>query len=243
MRADTAPLQRMQHGSYHPKRRTRRQKGIAVQRDDIAIPALQCFRRQGGIGEALFDGLALNQLEQGFQTAPLALSAHMQVIGHMVDPFPLQIEKLMPCAFPKGLNRAGGGRDDLAVVAHGAGQAIPIIAQQQKVQIGVGIGAVEDGQLLHHGESMSGIEQQDGANHQRALFVGQPFQLHSGNHMRLGPALINPEEKLPPRFPENQGKGQPQPPRQAEKSCQSKQKRKQKPGQYEKENLPVQTEK
>ena len=48
---------------------------------------------------------------------------------------------------------------------------------------------------------MSGIEQQDGANHQRALFVGQPFQLHSGNHMRLGPALINPEEKLPPRFP------------------------------------------
>ena len=133
MRADTAPLQRMQHGSYHPKRRTRRQKGIAVQRDDIAIPALQCFRRQGGIGEALFDGLALNQFEQSLQTAPLALSAHMQVVGHMVDPFPLQIEKLMLRAFPKSLNRAGGGGNDLAVIAHGAGQTIPIIAQQQKV--------------------------------------------------------------------------------------------------------------
>ena len=146
------------------------------------------------------------------------------MIGRVIDPFPLQIEEFMPCTLPKSPNRFGSGGDDFAIVAEGAGQAVAEIPQQQKVQVGVGIGAMKDGKRLDHGKRVRRIKQRRGADHQRALSVFQPVYLHAGNPSRLGPALIKPEEKMPSRQPEGQGKRQPQPAGQPEKTRQCQQK-------------------
>ena len=63
VRPDAAALQGMQHGSHHPQRRSRRQKGAAVHCDDIAIAVLQRFRRHGSVGKTVFDRLTLKQLQ------------------------------------------------------------------------------------------------------------------------------------------------------------------------------------
>ena len=214
-------LQGMQHAAHQPKRAARRQNGVAVEGDHVAVLSLEAFQRQRGIGEGILHGPPVDEFEQRFQAAALALAAHVEVVAGGKDPFALQVKKRMAGVLAQGAHGRRRGGHDIAVAGQGAGEAVLKVAQKQKVQVRIRVGLMQHREMLDHGDGMARVHEHGGTYHQRLRGSIQPLHLHAGNHARAqaaqehdGRGLLRGVEKHPckqgphgPRQPERPGGG------------------------------------
>ena len=163
---------------------TGRQQRIPVQRDQIPVLPGKALRLDRGISEGILHRLAFHQLHQGLQPATFAFPTHMHMICQMIHPFPVKIEKRMAGIVPQRTDGCRRGTDDLLICGQTSRHAVPVIAQQQKMKIGIWIGFLKDGQLPDGFQRMGRIQQHHRADHKGAGFIRQRRQRKTGHHSR-----------------------------------------------------------
>ena len=137
------PLQGMEHAAHQPQRAAGGKDGVTVKGDYVAVLAFQALQRQRGIGEGILHRPSVDELEQRFETAPLAFPAHIEMVAGGKDAFALQIKKWMAGVLAQGAYSCGCGGHNIAVAGQRTGQTVLKIPKKQKVQMRVRVGLMQ----------------------------------------------------------------------------------------------------